>query len=248
MAVITRVNFTARGKLQNVIIQTYWNGKVVMRSKPLKYTKNLNQASQFNRSSTKSAILIASNWYVSFGQYYFNPPPPYERSQASFIGLLRKYAVESGQQSSYYDPVKLAESNFSWCNATPNKKLSCNLLNWAATLNNGIVNFNFQFLSPTNPNDSDLDMFGLGICCTNVSEPMQTLQEFADRIAGSAFGSLFIENYSPSKEYIIFAGFARPDGIENRNAFYSNFFGYFAIKNNNLFPVINRMLYHGIPF
>lgn len=248
MAIITRANFSARGKLQNIVLQTYHNGKIVMRSKPLRYKKNTNQASLFNRTTMQTALTIASNWYVSFGQYYFNPPPPYERSQASFLGLLRKYQVEIRQQNNIIDPIKLASSNLSWCNAKPDKRLSFNVFQYNATFNFGYLNFYFQFLSPTNPNDRDEDLFSINCVCINQTEPTQTLQQFDDRQAGQAFGTFYIENYNPTKQYVVFAGYARANGTDTREAYYSNFFGYFAIVNNVLYTVTDRMYLQGIPF
>lgn len=248
MAIITRANFTARGKLQNVIIQTYHNGKIVMRSKPLKYRKSVNQASIFNRKTMTSALLITTNWYISFGQFYFNPPPPYERTQACFLGLLRKYQIEIGQQNNIIDAVKLASSNMSFCNALPDKRLSFSTFQFSGTFNFGILNFDFFFNNGTNPNDEDEDLFSICCVCTNTPEPMQTLQQYDNRALYRAFGSFFIENYSPTKQYVVFCGYVRPDGIDLKNAYFSNFYGYFAIVNNILYTVQDRIYLQGIPF
>lgn len=248
MAIITRANFTARGKLQNVIIQTYRNGKIVMRSKPLRYRKSINQPSVFNRQTMNSAHLISSNWYISFGQYYFNPPPPYERTQACFLGLLRKYQIEIGQQNNIIDPIKLASSNMSFCNALPDKRLSATIYDWAGTLNFDVLNFEFWIAGPTNPNDNVNDMFYVGVICTNKPEPMQAFQSYENRNSPYLSRLLVIENYSPLKEYVIFAGYSRPDGNDTRNAYFSNFYGYFAIKNNTLYPVARRIFLQSIPF
>lgn len=248
MAIITRPNFTARGRLQNIVLQTYYNGKIVMRSKPLRYRKNTNQASNFNRATMQTALTIASNWYVSFGQYYFNPPPPYERPQACFVGLLRKYQVEIQQQNNIIDPVKLASSNMSFCNALPDKRLSFSAFEITGSFNFGYLNFDFFFNNGTNPNDSDSDIFYIGCICTNQAEPIQPLAEYDNRQLLRAYGTLPIENYSPLKEYVIFAGYIRPDTPDPRLAYYSNFYGYFAIKNNVLYNVTQRIYLQGIPF
>ena len=248
MAIVTRPNFTARGRLQNIVFQTYWNGKIVMRSRPSKYRKSTNQSSLFNRTTMKTALTIASNWYIPFGQFYFNPPPPYERSQASFIGLFRKYAVEISQQGNYLDPNVLASVNFSFINALPDNKLSFNVLSFGGTLSGNNLSFNFSFLSSTNPNDDPNDSFSMSCVCTNQPEAVQQLSYYDDRQAGSSFGTFSINNFAQEKEYIIFAGYSRQVSGNTRDGFYSNFFGYFAIKNGILYPVTQRTYLQRLPF
>lgn len=227
MAIITSDHLdSVQGRLQNVIFQTYeYSGKIVIRSKPLKY-RDLNSATQRdNRQAQRQAISLMQNWYVGIGRDLCIPPKNYERPNAFFvaqINLMASYFKPMlGNRTSWNTRV-LANTNVTYMSDIIEDRLTCDITN--VVINSyeddiGALQLSVEWDTTLNPNDSLYDELIFCIIPTNRPKAGYRYNSGPTRDYGYASVAMEFPYHVEGDEYIIAAGFTNTTRTHHSLAF-----------------------------
>lgn len=207
MAVVTSQWFNSmRGKLQNLVVATQPDGRIVIRSRPFQYRERNDATRKDNKACQAKNNLIAKNYYATWILKYFAPYEGWVLPYSCFVGRLNimasYYADLYSQPRASWTVPQLANSNFSFVN---NARISFSFQSFLSLTVNSSGRLDYTFTASTStplPNDRANDQILL--CIINLSNQRQ----FSQSVAGTradGFYSFFanIQAYTPEDDYII---------------------------------------------